>query len=91
MHARDAAFLQIDTELVQPKLIGDSELGDHQIWPEDYSGDAWVDDILVEQLPRLTLRTQSATNIVMAPESPRLNLLVRDLTGLKLDARPRGS
>jgi len=82
----NAAFLQIDTELVQPKLMGNSELGDHQIWPEDYSGEAWVDDILVEQLPRLTLRTQSATNIVMAPEAPRLNLLVRDLTGLKLDA-----
>ncbi len=82
-----AAFLQIDTELVQPKLIGDSELGEHQVWPEDYSGNAWVDDILVEQLPRLTLRTQAATNIVMAPETPRLNLLVRDLTGLELNAR----
>lgn len=82
-----AAFLQIDTELVQPKLIGASDLGEHQIWPEDYTGQAWVDDILVEQLPRLILRTQASSNIVMAPEKPRLNLLVRDLTGLELIAR----
>ncbi|MFI4873256.1 MAG: hypothetical protein ACIARQ_15700 [Phycisphaerales bacterium JB061] len=82
-----AAFLQIDTEVVQPELIGQAELGEHQIWPEDYSGQAWVDDILVEQLPRLVLSTQARSNIVMAPESPRLNLLVRDLTGLELNAR----
>lgn len=83
----NAAFLQIDTELVQPKLIAEPELGAHQVWPEDYSGQAWVDDILVEQLPRLVLRTQADTNIVMAPEVPKLNLLVRDLTGLELNAR----
>lgn len=82
-----AAFLQIDTEVVQPREIGSSDLGDHQVWPEDYAGSAWVDDILVEQLPRLVLRTQADTNIVMAPEIPRLNLLVRDLTGLELEAR----
>lgn len=82
-----AAFLQIDTEVVQPRLLGSSELGDHQVWPEDYAGAAWVDDVLVEQLPRLVLRTQSATNIVLAPEEPRLSLLVRDLSGLELSAR----
>ena len=82
-----AAFLQIDTEVVQPQLIGEAELGAHQIWPEDYAGEAWVDDILVEQLPRLVLRTQARSNIVMAPETPKLNLLVRDLTGLELNAR----
>lgn len=82
-----AAFLQIDTEVVQPRELRTSELGDHQVWPEDYSGSAWVDDVLVEQLPRLMLSTQAATNIVMAPEVPRLSLLVRDLTGLELEAR----
>lgn len=82
-----AAFLQIDTEVVQPRLLGTSELGGHQVWPEDYSGSAWVDDVLVEQLPRLVLRTQSATNIVLAPERPELSLLVRDLSGLALTAR----
>ncbi len=82
-----AAFLQIDTEVVQPRLLGEAKLGEHQVWNEDYSGDVWVDDVLVEQLPRLSLRTQDDTNIVAAPEYPEFRLLVRDLTGHNLDAR----
>jgi hypothetical protein len=82
-----AAFLQIDTEVVQPRLLGIARLGEHQVWDEDYSGNVWVDDVLVEQLPRLSLRTQVATNIVAAPEYPEFYLLVRDLTGHDLDAK----
>ncbi|GAB5496389.1 MAG: hypothetical protein Phyf2KO_14690 [Phycisphaerales bacterium] len=84
--ASGAAFLQIDTEVVQPELFAEPTLGEHQVWEEDYSGAAWVDDVLVEQLPRLSLRTQSETNIVAAPEIPELGLLVRDLTGHTLEA-----
>jgi len=82
-----AAFLQIDTEVVQPRLLGVATLGEHQVWNEDFSGDVWVDDVLVEQLPRLSLRTQSATNIVASPEYPEFHLFVRDLTGHTLDAK----
>lgn len=82
-----AAFLQIDTEVVQPELFDHPMLGKHQVWEEDYSGAVWVDDVLVEQLPRLSLQTQSATNIVAAPEIPEFRLLVRDLTGHELEAQ----
>ncbi|RNC82402.1 MAG: hypothetical protein ED559_11665 [Phycisphaera sp.] len=84
--APGAAFLQIDTEVIQPELFAEPTLGKHQVWEEDYSGAAWVDDVLVEQLPRLSLRTQSDTNIVAAPDIPEFRLLVRDLTGHNLEA-----
>lgn len=81
-----AAFLQIDTEVIQPRLRETAQLGEHQVWDEDFAGAAWVDDILVEQLPRLSLRTQSESNIIAAPDIPEFQLLVRDLTGHNLEA-----
>ncbi|HED53145.1 MAG TPA: hypothetical protein ENJ00_02965, partial [Phycisphaerales bacterium] len=63
-----AAFMQIDVELIQPELYRNPELGEHQIWKEDFSGGAWVDDLVVEQLPRLVLRTQNLSNIVVMPD-----------------------
>jgi len=48
---------------------------------QDLSGSAYFDDVSIVQLPRLELTTQSVTNIIAAPETPTIQLLVRDLTG----------
>ncbi|MBX3390657.1 MAG: hypothetical protein KF691_14515 [Phycisphaeraceae bacterium] len=48
---------------------------------QDLSGSAYFDDVSIVQLPRLELTTQVVTNIIAAPESPVIHLLVRDLTG----------
>lgn len=48
---------------------------------QDLSGSAYFDDVSIVQLPRLELTTQVVTNIITAPESPVIHLLVRDLTG----------
>ncbi|MEM1330871.1 MAG: hypothetical protein AAGG07_09945 [Planctomycetota bacterium] len=83
----DAAYLRIDLELLQPREFMPSELGDRQVWLQDVSGAAWFDDVTVVQLPRIELRTNSPANVVTLPDSPELNLLIRDLTGENLSAK----
>ncbi|MEO1585181.1 MAG: hypothetical protein AAFR96_11515 [Planctomycetota bacterium] len=82
-----SAFLQIDTELVQPEQYQDPVLGQHQVFPEDYSGQAWVDDLIVNQLPRIWVGSQTPGGVIAEPEAPALTFLVRDLTGDRLTAR----
>lgn len=82
-----AAFLQIDAELVQPEQYREPTLGDHQVWPEDFQGNAWIDDIAVTQLPRIWVRTDAPGGIIARPDEPKLRFLVRDLTGENLVAR----
>lgn len=85
----DAAFLQIDLELLQPREFGTNTLGAHQVWPEDVDGDAWFDDVTISQLPRIEVGTTAPANVVVAPDRPELRVVVRDLTGEDLSARVR--
>lgn len=79
-----AAYVQIDLELLQPEQIGNSELGPHQVWPQDYTGEAWFDQVAVVQLPRAAISTASPINILQAPERPKVRVGLRDLTGEQL-------
>lgn len=95
-----AAWIQIDLELLQPRELDlarrralgheapreDDPVFANRVWFEDISGAAWFDDVVVNQLPRVELSTSSLANIVSAPESPRINARVRDLTGEPLHA-----
>jgi hypothetical protein len=78
---RGAAWVQIDLEILQPEQIGHAVLDRHQVWPQDFAGVAWFDQVTVVQLPKVTLRTNSPLNVIRAPERPRVSVLVRDLTG----------
>lgn len=82
-----AAFLQLDLELLQPAHARPVLQG--EIPAEDLDGAAWFDDVVVMQLPRVTLRTQSEINIIRAPARPELTLHVRDLAVESLRARVR--
>jgi hypothetical protein len=82
----DAAYIQIDLDVLQPQQFTTSELGKHQVWPEDIHGLAWFDDVSVTQLPRVQISLQSPVNIVFQPDRPRIDLTVRDLTGEALQA-----
>lgn len=76
----EAVSLQIDLELVQPRLRG----GGHEafeIWDEDYSGSVWFDDVVVVQLPAATLSCVRESNIFLSNERPELLATVRDLSG----------
>lgn len=83
----NAAFLQIDAELIQPERFRPPLLGEHQVWPEDLDARVWVDDLVVGQLPRIWLRTATPGGIITQPDQPELSFLVRDLTGDRLTAR----
>lgn len=81
-----AAFLQVDAEVVQPALFEPTSLGAHQVWPEDFAGAAWIDDLEIRQLPRVVLAPADNAGVVNRPDTPALSLLVRDLTGEHLQA-----
>ena len=81
-----AADIQIDLELVQPRIYDDPRLGDHNLWREDFDAAASFDDVAVFQLPRVEFATASPANVILAHETPTLELAVRDLTGESLEA-----
>lgn len=99
---KDAAWIQIDLELLQPRdqasrlasvsdwAADDAEAGlaaRHRVWPEDVSGAAWFDDVAALQAPRIELGTTSPANIAIGPDRPSIRLSLRDLTGERLRAR----
>jgi hypothetical protein len=86
---QDAAFLQIELQVLQPKQFRAGTLGEHDIWPEDIAGAAFFDDVTVMQPPRVELTTASESNITVAPAIPELSVVVRDMTGEVLNASMR--
>lgn len=101
-HHRDAAWIQIDLELLQPRdqasrvsssagwAADDNEVGiaaRHQVWLEDVSGGAWFDDVMALQTPRVELGTRGPANITVGPDLPVIRIVLRDLTGERLRAR----
>lgn len=77
----EAAYLQVDLELLQPREFRAPELPGHQLWENDFPADAWFDDVAVVQLPRVRMSTASAANILRKPERPAVSVAVRDLAG----------
>lgn len=86
---KDAAFLQIDLELVQAREFRRPALRDHQVWEDDFDAAAWFDDVVVLQMPQVALETGSALNVVTRPERPVLKAQVRDLAAEGLTATLR--
>src|SRR5690606_37037872 len=56
-------------------------LGNFEIRYQDIQGGAWFDDINIWQVPRIVLGTQSPTNIIRAPDHPKIRTQIRDLAG----------
>ncbi|MBL8760414.1 MAG: hypothetical protein JNL50_03845 [Phycisphaerae bacterium] len=81
-----AAFIQLELQVVQPSQVEPAKLGVHHVYAEDLDGAAWFDDVAVSQLPRIEFVANGASNIVTAPERPRLSLSLRDLTGEELSS-----
>lgn len=83
----DAAFLQIELLLLQPEQAATGKPPEFNAWPQDFKGAAWFDDLVVTQLPRVELSAAGPGNTAVAPETPRLVGVVRDLTGEDLTIR----
>ncbi|MEO0512423.1 MAG: hypothetical protein AAF108_05945 [Planctomycetota bacterium] len=80
----DAAYLQIDLELLQPREFERPFLGEHHVFEEDLSGAAFVDDVVVTRVPRVELATTSPANVVLVTEGVDMRLLVRDVDAANL-------
>ncbi|VAX42719.1 hypothetical protein MNBD_PLANCTO03-1100, partial [hydrothermal vent metagenome] len=85
----DAAYLQIDLEVVQPREFLPETVPGHQVWEEDFEGDAWFDDVIVMQVPQLYLKTTSVLNVVARPAAPVLAAELRDLAAQDMTATIR--
>jgi len=88
---RGGAWLQIDLELLQPDQLGEavrSEAAPGLEPPaiEDIGAAAWFDDVTVSQTPRIEISAGHPSNVIIAPERPRLEMTIRDLTGEPLRA-----
>jgi hypothetical protein len=81
----DAAWIQIDLELLQPDQQPDRHVAARELVLEDLNGRAWFDDVSVVQLPRVQLETNSPINVIEAPKQPEIIARVRDLTGERLE------
>jgi hypothetical protein len=86
---RNAAWIQIDLEVLQPAVMPGATPDKTRILRQDFDGAAWFDDVQIRQLPRIMLRTNSPGNVVFAPDTPALTATVRDLTGESLRATIR--
>lgn len=84
---RDAPPLADDAPL-NPALTPDPREARlvHEVIREDRSGSVSFDAVSVYQMPRLELRTTTASNFIVDPQQPELVLQVFDLTGEPLRA-----
>jgi len=85
--AANAAYIQLELQLLQPQQHHAARADAGTVWPQDFDGSAWFDDVAIVQLPRIEITTASPTNITAQPGAPELKLLVRDLTGEPLAIR----
>ncbi|MBY0311905.1 MAG: hypothetical protein K2W85_07535 [Phycisphaerales bacterium] len=94
---KDATWLQIDLELLQPRMFEPSPpagpLAQHKVWREDVSGAALFDDVSVALLPRTKFWTGTpkspSTSIFTAPSPIQVSVSARDQGGDLLNARLR--
>ncbi|MEM9345180.1 MAG: hypothetical protein AAGB26_01055 [Planctomycetota bacterium] len=80
----DAASIGIELHILQPGLDYDDPIGLNQVVPADIHGGAWFDDVAVWELPSVSIKTDTRTNVIQAPTKPTLRARVRDLTGRRL-------
>jgi len=83
----DAAFLQIDLEVLQPAEFLPPPPGERVVHQQDHDGAAWFDEVSVIQLARTELSADAPMSVFMAPDAPAIDVLVRDMTGHPLTAR----
>lgn len=85
----DAAWLQIELQLLQPDRFGIGARHAMEMVREDIRGAVYFDDLRVYQMPRIAVTTGTPGNVVIAPRVPEVELRVFDVAGDRLDAHLR--
>ena len=73
-----AAYLIVRMELLQPARYATTTLGDRSLFPEDIHGSAWFDDLVVAQVPRVSLSTARPANVFRRSDSAELSAILSD-------------
>ncbi len=89
-----AAWLTIDLELLQPDLLpdySDEPAGAVTEAPEDFTGVAWFDDVVVRIVPVARLHAGDSAGIVIFPEKTAVRAVIDDVAGdpLRTELRVR--
>jgi hypothetical protein len=74
----DAAYLIIRMELVQPSRYAPPTSGDRTLLGEDIRGSAWFDDLVVAQVPRVSLSTDRPGNVFRRSDAPAMSAVLSD-------------
>jgi hypothetical protein len=77
----DARDLVVELQLLQPRQFEGSRLTARQPVPEDFSGRAWFDDLMIIHLPAIDVIPDGDTSIFIAPAAPAFTLGLRDPAG----------
>lgn len=88
----EAAWLQIDLEVLQPKLFEPKPpdaIAMFIVPHEDVAGAAYFDDVAVALVPRTRFWAEQPSGMFIAPERPTLEMVARDQGGEDLHARVR--
>jgi hypothetical protein len=75
---RSAQGLAIELEVLQPEQYATKTLGKHTLFPQDFRGKAWFDDVTVSQVPQVRMSTQRPGNILFRGQPLSLQVLVND-------------
>ncbi|HEV8377272.1 MAG TPA: hypothetical protein VGP99_00360, partial [Tepidisphaeraceae bacterium] len=75
---QSAQGLAIELELLQPEQYATKTLGKHTLFPQDFHGKAWFDDVTVSQVPQVRMSTDRPGNILFHGQPLSLQVLVND-------------
>jgi len=75
---RAAQGLAIELEVLQPEMYAIKTLGKHTLFPQDFRGKAWFDDVTVSQVPQVRMSTDRPGNILFHGQPLSLQVLVND-------------
>ena len=73
-----ACYLVVELGLLQPGLYAAESLGKQTLFQQDIRGNAWFDDIMVSQVPRVSMSTDRPGNIFRQGETLSLQVVVSD-------------
>lgn len=78
----EAAFLQIELQLLQPEQLTDpADRRPFEPIAQDFTGGAWFDQVVILQLPRITLSIAGGQTVFPPSISPTIEFGLRDLSG----------
>ncbi len=73
-----ACYLVVELGLLQPALYAAESLGNQTLFPQDIRGSAWFDDLMISQVPRVSMTTDRPGNVFRQGEALSLQVVVSD-------------